>query len=131
MARKDILKSYFEKLETPCVRKVIIYYWSPHDADGFAKWMSKSRLDKKVMKKIIAQLTIFSKNGLPRENVQKFRHVEDKICELKPTAQIRLLGFDDGADFVVVCMDVKKTDKLPPALIAKAQKLRSLYYEQK
>ncbi|MFA7167173.1 MAG: type II toxin-antitoxin system RelE/ParE family toxin [Desulfoplanes sp.] len=127
MPSKDILKNHFKASD----RKLIIYYWSPNDADGFEKWMNKTRLDMKVMKKIIAQLTIYSKNGLPRKNREKFRHVEDKICELKPTVQVRLLGFDDHPDFIVVCMDVKKTDKLSPALIASAQKLRSLYYEKK
>jgi hypothetical protein len=125
--RKDILENRFKESH----RKLIIYYWSPNDADGFEKWMQKTRLDMKVMKKIIAQLTIYSTNGLPRANKEKFRHVEDKICELKPTAQVRLLGFDDGSDFVIVCMDIKKTDKLSPVLIAKAQKLRILYDEEK
>jgi hypothetical protein len=127
MPRKDILKNYFKESD----RKLIIYYWSPSDPGGFEKWMKKTRLDMKVMKKIIAQLTIYSKNGLPRQNREKFRHVEDKICELKPTTQVRLLGFDDQSDFVIVCMDVKKTDKLSPALIEKAQNLRSLYYGKK
>jgi hypothetical protein len=63
MPRKDILESRFKESH----RKLIIYYWSPNDADGFEKWMQKTRLDMKVMKKIIAQLTIYSTNGLPRQ----------------------------------------------------------------
>ncbi|WP_041281831.1 type II toxin-antitoxin system RelE/ParE family toxin [Desulfohalobium retbaense] len=105
-----------------------IYFWSPDEAHGFSKWLATSRLDIKVKKKLLAQLAIFSTNGLPRTNKEKFRHVAGKICELKPTSQVRLLGFEVHPDFIIVCMGVKKKQKLAPELIAKAQQRRELYY---
>lgn len=127
MPCEDILGDRVSKSE----RKVNLYYWSPDDAQGFEKWLAKSRLDMKTMKKVVAQLTIYSKNGLPRANKEKFRHIQGKICELKPTSQVRLLGFEAHPDFIVVCMCVKKGQKLAPDLIAKAQGLRELYYAEK
>jgi len=126
MDRVDILGSHIK----PSKRRASIYYWSPVDSKGFSKWMAKARLDMTTMKKMLAQLLIYSKTGLPRRNREKFRHVDGKICELKPTSQIRLLGFEDGSDFIIVATDVKKTNKLSLQCIDRAKKLREMYYEK-
>jgi len=126
LPKKDILKSQFK--DRP--RKSIIYYWSLNDPDGFEKWLHESRLDIQVVKKTLSRLKSFSEHGLPKNNKEKFRHVEDKICELKPTSQVRLLGFEEGRDFIILCMEIKKKDKLSPVLIDKAQRLWSTYNAQ-
>lgn len=126
-ARKDILGSHVPVLERACS----LYFWSPDDLEGFGHWLKESRLDLPNKKKILAQLCMYSRHGLPKSNREKFKHIVDKICELKPTAQVRLLGFEDGADFVILCMDIKKTQKLSPAVIEKAQRLWRVYHEHK
>lgn len=124
MSKQDILQSRL--LGT--ARKAIIYYWSPDNEDGFGKWLFD--LDIQVKKKILIQIRQYSICGLPKNNREKFRHVEDKICELKPTSQVRLLGFEEGNDFVILCMEIKKRDKLSPTLIERAQRLWRLYHDQ-
>lgn len=124
MSKQDILQSRLSGI----ARKAIIYYWSPDDEDGFGKWFLG--LDIQVQKKILIQIRQYSVCGLPKNNREKFRHVEDKICELKPTSQVRLLGFEEGSDFVIVCMEIKKRNRLSPALIERAKRLWGLYYDR-
>ncbi len=126
MSKRDLLSAILPGSEI----KTGICYWSPDDAYGFEKWLDASRMDLKTRKKLVAQLTLYARHGLPKGNREKFRHVEGKICEIKPTSQIRLLGFEEGADFVIVCMDIKKANKLSPALIERAQRLWRQYHER-
>ena len=67
-------------------------------------------------------------HGLPR-NVQKFKHLEDRIYEFKSYQQ-RLLCFQLPGDVIVITHGVtKRKSRMPRAEIERAQRMRMEFLE--
>lgn len=94
--------------------------------DGFFSCPNTTPDDKK---KITIALRIYAESGYPK-NREKFKLLEDDIYEMKPTAQLRLLGIKVPGSFIVLLCIRKKRDDLRSQDIAKAQRLREAYYDE-
>ena len=94
--------------------------------DFFCRCPKLTRADKE---KIVKALTIYADKGFP-DNRQKFKPVEDGLYEVKPTTQLRMVGFFHGKVFVCVLCVRKKQDNLPPRDVKKAKKYRERYYAE-
>ncbi len=94
--------------------------------DGFFSCPRVTPADKK---KITIALRIYTESGYPKSR-EKFKLLEDDIYEMKPTAQLRLLGIKISGSFVVLLCVRKKRNDLRSQDIAKAQRLREAYYEE-
>jgi phage-related protein len=99
-----------------------IVHWAPREKDLLMEFCGCPQLSGKDKKKLVQFLDRVARCGLPK-NKEKYRHVEGKICELKPTNQLRLLGFNQENSFVVLFCIRKKKDKLSAQDKKRAQDL--------
>jgi phage-related protein len=93
------------------------------------------RIDEKAREKIIYNV----RKSQVINDSDLFKKLNSEIWEFRTLhmkAKYRLLAFwdkFDKADTVVIATHgiIKKTDKVPPAEIEKAERIRKLYFEQK
>jgi phage-related protein len=104
-------------------------YWAAREVDlnFFCECPGLTHEDKKKITRVLGK---FSKHGIRDDNREKFKPVEDQIYEIKPTSQLRLLGFFHGEEFVIILCVRKKQDDLSPQDVKKAKKRRERYYEE-
>lgn len=88
-----------------------IIQWTPSERELRAEFFNCPNVTDIDAKKITHSLLRVSTNGLP-SNKEKYRHVIDKVFELKPTSQLRLFGFRYSNAFVIINCVRKKKDKL-------------------
>lgn len=74
---------------------------------------------------LVALLRMIANHGLPK-NRQKYRKVEDVICEIK-SFQVRLLHFRQGRRLLITNALRKKRDRLPPSEVDKAKRIRAAW----
>lgn len=111
-------------------KKIEIVYWPPEKIRKNREIFNCPRITDQDRKRICLYLKKYENAGFPA-NKEKFRYLEDRIWEIKPTTQLRLLGFfDNESRFVIVLCRKKKASKLPRKDIELAEKLRESYYEQ-
>lgn len=103
-------------------------FWAAREADldFFCNCPNLTAADQE---KIVKALTTYAANGFP-DNRQKFKPVEDRLYEIKPTSQLRMVGFFHGKDFVIVLCVRKKQDDLAPKDVKKAKKYRERFYAE-
>jgi phage-related protein len=83
-------------------------------------------LDEANKKKVLALLKRSADNGPPK-NTEKFKHLEDKICEFK-SYQVRLLCFFEKDKVILLTHGfIKKKDKAPKEEIERAKSLMVSY----
>ena len=111
-------------------RAYTISLWWPNDAHPPATLCGCPDVTPADAKKIAMVLKRHADNGFPN-NRTKFKPVEDQLYEIKPTDQLRLIGFfkPNEQHFVIIHCERKKQDDLPPPVVKKAKKLREKYYE--
>jgi hypothetical protein len=103
-----------------------VRFWARREQDLQGKFCNCPSINNIELKKIVS---LFRKYYLPTgyfsgkfpENKEKFKKVQDDLYEIKPSGQLRLLGFFAGADFIIVLCIRKKKEQLDQQDIDKAQ----------
>lgn len=108
-----------------------IMQWAKTKKDLEASFFDCPKVTEADKHKIAMSFKRYAINGLPKNNKQKYRHVKHNIFELKPTSQLRLLGFEGDKSFIVLFCIRKKDNKLNKNDIDKAQELWRLHNEEK
>ena len=109
-------------------KKHRILQWAPTDKELDAPCWGCPKTSKQDQRKIGMLFVKWVDHGFPRTNPQKFKAVEGKLFEIKGTSQYRLLGFFDGADFVIIHCVKKKKDRLRPQDVKRAKALMEQYH---
>lgn len=108
-----------------------ILYWAESE-ESLHDFCNCPQLTSQDAQKIIRSFRPFLKTGSFPKNDVKFRHEGDKICAIKSTSQLRLLGFFDNlTTFIIVHCIKKKQDKLPKKDKDLAITRRKAYYKEK
>lgn len=100
--------------------KLIISSW--HENSEKLEWLEdwfRENVTPQGIREVAITLRHYCKHGLPRNNIQKFRHIEGKLCELKKK-QIRLLGREFKNEFCIVDARIKKKNNLSRRIIDNA-----------
>lgn len=116
------------------VRGRILRITSWHESPRHEKWLDgwfESQFERKWRSLVARRLSHYCENGLPRNNKHKYRHIEGKLCEIKPTGQIRLLGGELQNEFCIVHALIKKEDALRRSDIDKAKEWLEKCYEER
>lgn len=103
-----------------------VSFWAKREQDLRGPFCQCPAISKRELSKLVS---IFLKYYLPTgyfsgkfpENREKFRKVQDGLYEIK-SHQLRLLGFFNQNDFIIVLCVRKKRDDLKPKDISKALK---------
>lgn len=106
-----------------------VVFWFPVSKSTSPSWGCPG-LSTDERKKVIRVGRYWVENGKFPDNREKFKPVEDGLFEIK-CFQIRMIGFYDHHDFVIVLCVKKKKDDLNKTDVKKAKKLREEYYQSK
>ncbi|MDZ7759971.1 MAG: hypothetical protein U5L00_06915 [Desulfovermiculus sp.] len=98
--------------------KITSWHENHEKLEWLEEWF-KSNVTSQGIKEVAITFRHYCENGLPRNNIQKFRHIDGKLCEIKKK-QIRLLGREFKDEFCIVDAKIKKKNNLPRNVIDNA-----------